>query len=47
MIDWGRETCGRLDVTESWEWHSPAGSWGPEAADALIQRAGRAWRNPA
>jgi glucose-6-phosphate 1-dehydrogenase len=24
----------------------PAGSWGPEAADALLDRAGHAWRHP-
>jgi glucose-6-phosphate 1-dehydrogenase len=24
----------------------PAGSWGPESADALIERDGRKWRRP-
>jgi glucose-6-phosphate 1-dehydrogenase len=24
----------------------PAGSWGPSEADALIERDGRAWRDP-
>jgi glucose-6-phosphate 1-dehydrogenase len=38
-------------VVEAWAGRAPepyaAGSWGPEAADALIERDGRRWHQPA
>jgi glucose-6-phosphate 1-dehydrogenase len=40
-------------IRRAWEGHAlqpgefyPAGSWGPESANTLLSRQGRAWRNP-